>query len=202
MFDLFLALFGGAYYAARIGAEKSEHKRISRESDIRIKNMNSDFDRWVLTMSDEKLEYDLKNELQNNPTSLFETIKSEINALEIFKPVDDYFGFMSQCNEKWEKLVPMRMLMAKNIKLLKDDAWTSYTSPGIWDYAEKLKWQRHHKFMMWLDKELQSHGVEQMYFVDNTKKYEARNGGGEVLSNIFQPIYGIYFWKSARLSVI
>lgn len=201
MFDLFLALFGGAYYASKIGSEKSAHKRISREYNIRINKINNDFDNWISSMSDAKLEYDLKTGLQNNPDLLFGTIKSEINELGIFETADVYSEFMSQCNEKWEQLVPLRMLMAKRGKLLNGDIWTPYTSPGIWDYAEKLKWQRHHKFMMWLDKELQLHGVEPMYFIDYAKRYEARDGGGKIPTNITEPIYGMYFWKSARLSV-
>lgn len=201
MFDLFLALFGGAYYASKIGSEKSAHKMISRESDIKINNMNKDFKGWVSSMVDKKLEYYFEGELLNNPSPLFETIKSEINDLGIFKPVDSYFEFKSQCAQGWEKIVPLRMLMAKQGKLRGGDAYCAPNSPIPYGYPGQMEWRRHHKFMMWLDKELQSHGVEQMYFIEKTKYYEARNGGGEILFNVTEPIYGEYFWKSARLSV-
>ena len=200
MFELFIALFGGLYYAIRIGSEKSAHKQISRENDMRRSNMSEDYDRWVAAMMDKKLEYYFEGELLNNPSPLFETIKFEINNLGIFKPVNNYFEFKSQCTQGWEKLIPLRMLMAKQGKLRGDDAYCTTNSPRPYGYSGQVEWHRHHKFMMWLDKELQSHGVEQMYFIEIAKHHEARYGGGEILANVIEPVWGKYFWRSARLA--
>ena len=202
MFDLFLALFGGAYYAARIGSEKSEHKQMSRLSDERIRQRKTNFDNWISTMVDEELEYNISKKLKCRPEEVFAEIVDDINELDLYqKSISSYSDFLSEAHNSgfyfmWEDKIPIRMLMAKRGKLLKDDAWFSFRSPGIWNYEEKQKWIRHHKFMLWLDRELQSHGVEPMQFVAGAALSDAKYTGiGQQLTDIKNPIGGTYFWS-------
>ena len=201
MFELFIALFGGLYYAIRTGSEKSAHKQISRATNEEIKQKSLKFDNWISTMVDEELEYNLNKKLKDNPEELFAEIVSDINSLGLYPQVNSYNEFCGEVYRaefkgKWEYSIPLRMLMAKRGKLLRHDAWFSFPSPGVWDYAEKQKWIRHHKFMIWLDRELQSHGVEPMQFAAGGAFSNARYTGiGQRLDDVTSPIGGSYFWS-------
>ena len=202
MIDLFLALFGGTYYATKIGRDKSNHKRaaILRETDI--EQMKSDYYCWRNLVVDEGLERKLVQEMSTDPGKTFETIKAELNNLKIFKPLNGYYDFTQQCTEEWEKLIPIRMLMAKRGKLSKKDSWTAIVSPPVSNEICREQWERHHTFMKWLDSELQIHGIEPMVFVKGLSGAisddKLRNGGGVPICNMSEPILGRYFWHSAR----
>ncbi len=94
MIDLFLALFGGTYYATKTRSDKSNHKRaaILRETDI--EQMKSDYYCWRNLVVDEGLERKLIQEMSTEPGKTFETIKAELNNLKIFKPLNGYQGFI------------------------------------------------------------------------------------------------------------
>lgn len=203
MFDLFLALFGGAYYASKIGNEKIAHKRASDKHDIIINNAKIDFDNWISNVVDEELEYNLGKELKTNPEVCFQKIIDDVNELGLYPHINSYNELRSAINTsefgaQWEYKIPMRMLMAKSGKILKNDAWFSITSPRLFDYAEKQRWIRHHKFMTWIDKELQSHGIEPMLFWCNHNISPLLGEKSQPVSDIKNPTYGIYYWKSNR----
>lgn len=144
MFELFIALFGILYYAIRIGSEKSAHKQISRTTNEEIKQKSLNFDNWISTMVDEELEYNLKKKFRDNPSEVFSEIIGDINSLGLYPQISSYDEFCSAVSQaefkcEWEYSIPLRMLMAKRGKLLRHDAWFSFTSPGVWDYAEKQK---------------------------------------------------------------
>lgn len=203
MFDLFLALFGGAYYATKIRSEKRAHKKIEQNRKERTDSATEDFNHWVTLMVDEDLEYRIPLMLKQNPELTFSKIADDVNQIGIYPQVKSYDELLyairnSEFKLKDEEKNIIRMLLAKEGKLMKDDAWFSFLSPEIWDYTEKQRWIRHHKFMKWLDKELQSHGVEPMLFWCNHKKAPLSGENGTPIDSIDEPTYGLYYWNSSR----
>lgn len=198
MFDILLALFGGTYIASRVGIEKLAHKSASMSFEIEYKRDRENYERWLSSVVDEELEYTLKRDYNKS----FEEIIDDINGLELYPPISSFCDYLiasgrAEFKGKWEFKIPDRIMLAKRGKILKHDAENGIHSPGIWDYPEKQRWIRHHKFMMWLDKELQSHGVEPMFFVDGIRaKFAWQTGEGQPLSMVKEPIGGYYFWKS------
>ncbi len=202
MLDLFIALFGGAYYASKIGSDKSVHKKAAILRKSEIEQMKSDYYSWQDLVVDEGLERKFAQEMTLNPDKTFETIKAELNDIKIFELLGSYCDFVHQCSEEWEKLIPIRMLMAKKGKLSKKDSWIAILSPPVSNEICRRQWERHHEFMKWLDSELQTHGVEPKVFVKGfsgaISDDKLRNGGGVPICDVPEPTLGRYFWRSAR----
>ena len=186
MFEFFLALFGGIYYASKMCNEKSQ----SRKADIRnqaiIGTLNKDLDSWMRKVTNEKLEYEIKF-----------TSDSAINAIH-----DRIIN-----EAKIESVSPDMIIMgllAQHGKIPKEIAERGIHSRGIWDYAEKLRWQEERKFMLWYDKELGKHGVkEPLLFVDGTSEHSVRLNISVAapVAETTKMIGGRYFWKPMRKNV-
>ena len=95
-------------------------------------------------------------------------------------------------------------LLAQHGKIPKTIAERGIHSRGIWDYAEKLRWQEQRKFMLWYDQELGKHGVkEPLLFVDGINEHSARFNISVAtpITESTKMIGGRYFWEPMRKNV-
>lgn len=208
MFELFIALFGGLYYGTKILGEKSAHNRIEAERNKRFSDMEADYKRWRAEMTDEDLHVDLHDGLQKNPEALFSEIVDDVNSLGLYPHISTYTDFFaaiykSEFTSDWEYKIPIDMLMAKHGKIQSIHAISAIWSPGTLGQSGKEKWKRHHKFMLWLDKELQKHGAEPMLFLPTEKSGIFHNSPekweGIPIAEVVIPTQGRYFWRSGRM---
>ena len=186
MLEFFLALFGGLYYGAKMCNEKSQSRKADARNQEIINTLNRDFDTWIHRVTNEKLEYEIQF-----------TSDSTINVI--------YNRIVTEA--KIESVTPDMIIMgllAQHGKIPKKIAERGIHSHGIWDYAEKLRWQEQRKFLLWYDKELQSHGInEPLMFVDGVNEHSVRSNISVAtpISEGTKMIGGRYFWTPMRKNV-
>ena len=183
MLEFFLALFGGLYYGAKMCNEKSQSRKADARNQEIINTLNRDFNAWINRVTNEKLEY----EIQFTSDSAINAIHNRIvNEAEIEAVTPDMI---------------IMGLLAQHGKIPKEIAERGIYSRGIWDYAEKLRWQEERNFMLWYDKELSTHGVkEPLLFVDGVNASSARFdiSVATPISVDNKIIGGRYFWEPMR----
>lgn len=147
MFEFFIALFGGAYWAGKIGADK----RKSKQADVRIKSeAQMVHDRraaWEEKVLDRQLEAELRRRLKEYDEELVnevESVRAELSPEKKFLPMDDN---------------GIAILMAKRGKLP-----DSYSVLGFSTYANSQYSDVSRRFAIWLNSQLEQHGIiEDMY---------------------------------------
>ncbi len=208
MFEIFIALFGGLYYGTKILGEKSAHNRIEAERNKKLNDLQADYERWCAEMTDDDLRADLYDGLQKKPESLFRVIVNDINSLGLYPQISTYTDFLvaiykSEFKSQWEYNIPIDMLMAKRGKIQSIHTLSAIWSPETLGKSDKERWKRHHKFMLWLDKELQKHGAEPMLFLPTDKRciYHSapEKWEGVPIAEVVTPTEGRYFWRSGRM---
>lgn len=195
MLDFFIALFGGAYYAGKYIHDKS----VSDAADIRNKAMlnsiQSDYDRFINRMTDEALEQRMKQDVYRGKyKELIEKVTNEVFAKAAAKGInllDD------QCRAfEMVKVYPdyrLLIAMASVEKLPRSVAMFGISRPMRGEL-----WGVHAIFMDWLDKELQSHGVEPMVFQSELQQSMSVTGV-KVYARNAQMCHGKFGWFSARM---
>lgn len=183
MFELLIALFGGAYLFGRCSAEKVAHKATEAKTKKWIEEMQTDFDEWIGRVTNEKIEY-------------------EINRLspEVFEKMRIKIQKEAELTEVSHEMVIMG-LMAGCGKIPKYIASYGIHSRGVWDYEEKLKWAEQRRFMLWYDEALQEHGIkEPLLFVDgvHTSDVSIDSSVAHPISEGSEMIGGMYFWYPMR----
>ena len=186
MFEFFLALFGGLYYGTKLCNEKHQLKKADERNKETINSLNNDFDCWIRRVTNEKLEY----EIQFTSDSAVNAIHNRIvNEAKITTVTPDMI---------------IMGLLAQHGKIPKTIAERGIHSRGVWDYAEKLRWQEQRKFMLWYDQELGKHGVkEPLLFVDGINEHSARFNISVAtpITEGTKMIGGRYFWEPMRKNV-
>lgn len=186
MFEFFLALFGGLYYGTKLCNEKHQLEKADERNKETINSLNNDFDGWIRRVTNEKLEY----EIQFTSDSAVNAIHNRIvNEAKITTVTPDMI---------------IMGLLAQHGKIPKTIAERGIHSRGIWDYAEKLRWQEQRKFMLWYDQELGKHGVkEPLLFVDGINEHSARFNLSVAtpITESTKMIGGRYFWEPMRKNV-
>ena len=185
MLDFFIALFGGAYYGRKYAREKSKSKKAEQDTQQWIIAMQSDYDNWIRKVVDEQLEY-IVGQVHTDDERV-------VKARERIKK-EAHISFVS------EEMILMAML-AQRKKIPKNIAENGIFSKGIWDYAERQKWEEERKFLLWYDNELRKNGLlEPLLFVDgvNANKVRHNINVATPITNASQVIGGRYFWKPMR----
>ena len=186
MFEFFLALFGGLYYGTKMVNEKSQTRKADARTKELIDTLNSDFNSWIHRVTNEKLEY----EIQFFKDSTFAAIYNRIiNEAKVSDVTTDML---------------IMGLLAQHGKIPKTIAERGIHSRGVWDYAEKLRWQEQRNFMLWYDKELKSHGInEPILFVNGMNEHSVRHNISVAtpISEGTEMIGGRYFWEPMRKNV-
>ena len=183
MFEFFLALFGGLYYGTKMVNEKSQTRKADAQNQEVINALNRDFDTWIRRVTNEKLEYEIQFTSNSTINAIHDRIVTEAK-IEAVTPDMIIMG-----------------LLAQHGKIPKRIAERGIHSHGIWDYAEKLRWQEQRKFMLWYDKELGAHGIEEpLLFVDGVNEHSARfnTSLATPISEGTKMIGGRYFWEPMR----
>ena len=183
MFEFFLALFGGLYYGAKMCNEKSQSRKSDARNQEIINALNRDFDTWIRRVTNEKLEYEIQNASDSTIAEIYNRI---INEAKVDSVTPDMI---------------IMGLLAQHGKIPKKIADRGIHSRGVWDYAEKLCWQEQRKFLLWYDKELGAHGIEEpLLFVDGVNEHYARYNISLAtpISEATKMIGGRYFWEPMR----
>lgn len=183
MFEFFLALFGGLYYGTKMCNEKSQSRKADARNQEIINTLKSDFDIWMRKVTNEKLEYEIQFTSDSTINAIHNRIVNEAK-IEAVTPDMIIMG-----------------LLAQHGKIPKEIAERGIHSHGIWDYAEKLRWQEQRKFMLWYDHELRTHGLkEPLLFVDGVNQNSARFNISLAtpISEGTIMIGGRYFWEPMR----
>lgn len=186
MFEFFLALFGGLYYGTKLCNEKHQLKKADERNKEIINTLNRDFESWMHRVTNEKLEYEIQFTSDSAITEIYNRI---INETKISRVTPDMI---------------IMGLLAQHGKIPKTIAERGIHSRGVWDYAEKLRWQEQRKFMLWYDQELRTHGVkEPLLFVDGVNERSVRfnSSVASPISQGTKMIGGRYFWAPMRKNV-
>lgn len=199
MVDLFVALFGGLYYACKIGSEKSKSKAADKEATQRIENMRSDMRRFANKVIDEHLENEVDSFIKSgNVEAIYREVMPILSKIKGYENVTDTMSFIR--NVYADRPTIKRALMAPHGKIPYDDAVYWMRSPGVCNEQEIIKWKRNHEFMKWLNSELQKHGVEPMVFVNGKDEYIVRQTRNiHQVNAMSNPVHGLYFWWSGRM---
>ena len=179
MFELLIALFGGLYVCGRCMVEKYDNNKIDNNIQRSYEERKIDYINWEKKVVDEKLEYELNNV---NP-GMFEIMYNKIKELGI--------------TDISREMVIMGM-MAEHGKIPKEIARSGIQSRGVWDYEEKLKWVQQRTFLIWYDKMLQSHGIDEPLMFVKGHEYIYPNINGVPISEDREVTGGRYYWHSMR----
>ena len=183
MFELLIALFGGAYLLGKCSSEKIAHKATEAETKKWIEEMQTDFDEWIGRVTNEKIEYEVK---RLSP-EVFEKMRIKIQeeaGVTVVSREMVIMGLMAGCG-----------------KIPKSIASHGIHSRGVWDYEEKLRWSEQRRFMLWYDEALQEHGIkEPLLFVDGVRAIDVRRdiSVAHPISEGSEMIGGRYFWYPMR----
>lgn len=196
MLDFFIALFGGIYFGGKYLMDKAENEAIDRHNTARCESMRADYNRFIAKMTSEELERQAKRGAYSEKykglidkvvSDLFTKAKSKgINTEDDYgrqyKMVDIYPDFR------------ILIIMASMGKLPRSVASFGINRPPF----KRDAWDLHALFMDWVDKELQSHGVEPMVFQSEMQQNMAITGV-PVLAKNAQKCCGRFGWWSMRL---
>lgn len=197
MFGLFVALFGGLYYGARYVSDKAASERADREIQANCDRMKNDLDQWRRKMVDKDLEFKIQREI--NMGQHRETIDKVVNgvfdkAKSLGYDMRDVYNRPYQMVDIYPKY-RILIMMALRGKLPADVAECGIKRP--W---QREVWKFHDLFMEWLDKELQSHGVEPMLFQGKGLP-NMKNTGVKTLARSAPDRGGTYCWWPMRMWV-
>lgn len=186
MFEFFLALFGGTYYGSKLANEKHKSKEADKRTQELINDLHRDNERWLRSVVDIKLEYDVNN----LPVEEIEKMRMRILNEAKVETVTDDMVFMG--------------LLAQKAKIPKSIAEVGIRSRGVWDYAEQQKWSEQRRFILWYDKELRNNGLQEpMLFVDgvNANNVFHNINAASPVTSTSRMIGGRYFWAPMRVNV-
>ena len=196
MLDFFIALFGGIYYGGKYLKDKAEVEAIDRRNTALISDTRADYDRFISKMTDKTLEREVRKELYSEKykgyiDNVIKEVLDEARArgYELPNERDDTFR-MIHLFPKHRILIAMASLG----KLPYDVASFGIYRPPL----HREHWEAHALFMDWLDKELQSHGVEPMVFQSELQP-KMWQTGVKVLAKDAQMCCGHFGWWSNRL---
>ena len=192
MLGFFIALFGGIFYGSKYLSEKAAGEAADRRTDALCESMKSDYDRFLNKMTDKELERHAKREAYSD---LIEKVVSDLyaKAKDLKINIENDYGY----KYKMVDICPyyrVLIIMASMGKLPYGVASFGISRPSF----ERDIWDIHALFMDWLDKELQSHGIEPMVFQSDAQKSMAITGV-PVLARKGQMCTGKFGWWSMRL---
>ena len=195
MLDFFIALFGGIYYAGKYINEKTSIEAANARSDALCKARQTDYDRFIAKMTNRELERKVEQDVYRGKyKELIEKVSMDVLAK----------GFARGLNLEDRHCRPFQMVnVYPNYRLLIAMASIgklpySVAAFGIRRPVDGDLWDIHAIFMEWIDKELQSHGVEPMVFQGEGLPSMAVNGV-KVYAKDAQRRHGCYGWYSMRL---
>ena len=196
MLGFFIALFGGIFYGSKYLSEKAAGEAADRRTDALCESMKSDYDRFLNKMTDKELERHAKREAYSEKyNDLIEKVVSDLyaKAKDLKINIENDYGY----KYKMVDICPyyrVLIIMASMGKLPYGVASFGISRPSF----ERDIWDIHALFMDWLDKELQSHGIEPMVFQSDAQKSMAITGV-PVLARKGQMCTGKFGWWSMRL---
>ena len=186
MFEFIFVLLALAYYGCRIVSEKQELKEADKRTQNFINELQSDNERWIRTVVDSKLEYDI---------SRLSDDEIERMKLRILNE--------AQLDSITPEMIVMGLL-AQKAKIPKEIAEQGVRSRGVWDYAEQQRWAEQRRFMIWYDKELGRNGLQEpLLFVDGVNASKVRHNirVAKPVTETSEVIGGRYFWAPMRINV-
>lgn len=160
MFELFGALFGGAFLASRVSQDKNDAREVSQLIAAN-KKTNEDF---ASIATDENLEFSIRKTLDD--PEQYESVWEKLKV--VFADVSachDLAGFLyfPQKTHSCEYAMALRILMAKEGKIPKQEAFltgeqTMFLPSQVLEHSKQMR-KRFKHLMLWVEKELQSHGI-------------------------------------------
>lgn len=195
MLDFFIALFGGIYYAGKYINEKTSIEAANKRNQERLDLMTSDSQEFVDKMTDRGLERKIKQDIYRGK------YKELISKVSDGVLAEAFARGINLCDDRcrpftMREICPdyqLLIVMASIGKLP-----YSVASFGIRRPSNGDLWDVHAIFMEWLDKELQSHGVEPMVFQSESSPYMSVTGV-RVFAKNARRVYGTFGWFSIRL---
>lgn len=183
MFEFFLALFGGAYYAHK--GLQHHHEKVVRKTNAenitnKVHDRSNAMDIWEATVTDRQLEEEVEYKVFDR--SRYEEVMSEVRsvypelgegssvALQNLAFHTDMVPLIygkrtknqSEQIVRADRLFAMRVLMANRGKLLVRD--THGINQSLWSEdipaIQRRKWHMDEvEFIKWIDKKLKQHGI-------------------------------------------
>lgn len=190
MFEFFIALFGGAYFAKKISSEKSSAKKISKKTEEDIAWHTHRKQLWEMQVSDRALEEDLtyfiadpKNygDIWEEVSDAYKHMPLHADAQEILltgHTVKRVFGNVFS-NKERESIAAMNREKALNIMLARrgkvQHKFTCglstpccYLKPGLGEKS-KQEWDKSCEFWLYIQNELRNNGVKaKLIFIAET----------------------------------
>lgn len=165
MFEIFVALFGGAYWAGKIGADKRKSKR----ADVRLKTATSQYrasmQSWEERVTDFTLEMELKEMLSDitNSEYVYGVVSDVYEEIGFVLPPKEMF----RCTRKLYNERCLQIMLAKQGKLTKHDAhWGIRKEDGSDKVIPRL--------VRWIQEQLKKHGINENIYLDGGISFQPR----------------------------
>lgn len=174
-----------------------QFERKSKSEYISYKYLEND---WLEKVTDSELEYKIKSTsyINDNRDLIYGEVMYVLNKYtgfnEKFNSFDSFRFYMEQNHHNTIE----RILMAKNGKLLYDDAKYGILSPPVYNSKMIEIWNINNDIMRWIDKTLKSNGIKyDMKFINgsNVDKVKYNKDLSCPVDNIYRPIGGKYYWE-------
>ena len=196
MLDFFIALFGGLYYAGKYINDKAAGEAADRRNNARCESIKSDYDKFLAKVTDRELERRAKREAYSDKNKeLVEKVVSDLYAKAKYLKIntENDHGYQYKMVDVYPDHRVL-IIMASMGKLPYSVASFGINRPAF----KRDVWDLHALFMDWVDKELQSHGVEPMVFQSEMQQKMSITGV-PVLARNAQMCCGRFGWWSMRL---
>lgn len=200
MLDFFIALFGGIFYGAKYLSDKSAGEAADKQIKNWVDTMKSDHDKWLNQVTDSEMEKKIKQRFSEGvrfpeASEVATEIVTKAREFDYWLPnknSSDLINMIQIEPHNFELIV----IMAKRGKLPFDIAFSGLSRPCG---KASNYWDAYNLWIEWLDKELQSHGIEEMLWHSDCAK-KLGNGGIKELAKDAHG-HGRYFWYSNRFMV-
>lgn len=160
MFELFGAIFGGVFLASRVSRDKNDARETRRLIEAN-KRLNEDF---ASTTTDENLEL-LICKMLDDPDryeEVWEKLKRVFSEIPAYRDLPGLLYFPKETHS-CEYSMTLRILMAKEGKIPKQEAiltegQTMFLPSQVLEHSKQMR-KMFKYIMLWVEKELQKHGV-------------------------------------------
>lgn len=189
MFEIFITLFGGAYYGNKLLNEHIDHKEANkRRTEVKARR-----DKWCSMVTDRVLEEELRQFISRpeNRDAVLEQVSEVYDGILGGKCIDEFYPRELWCKKKkdWshefheevqtivckhDSRNALRIMLAKRGRLTGMDA-VSGVSKGICA-SSKLE----AAVIEWCAKELERHGLKEKFSAPVSELYGTRGMGWEV----------------------
>ena len=189
MFDFFIALFGGAFWGAKLHEEKKQLRKFDKKQAAIKDAYDSGVQAWEAAVIDKTLENELTERLQSDKEFRYAAIQKMRE--ELGEDIPEVFGYPTPRSNT------LRYLLAQKGKLLAADAsqfGIRVVAPQPHNNYDKMRWRQEVKLIRWMGSKIKSFVPDATLMFKSATAYDSEPLPANDISDYDG---GVFFWDAA-----